>query len=68
MNKELEIPLLAQRIAVISSATAAGYGDFCNQLEQNSYGFVFYPHLFPAIAHAEIENPEDYMASGMPIM
>lgn len=31
LNKELEIPLLAQRIAVISSATAAGYGDFCNQ-------------------------------------
>lgn len=28
LNKELEIPLLAQRIAVISSATAAGYGDF----------------------------------------
>lgn len=41
LNKELEIPLLAQRIAVISSATAAYYGDFCNQLEQNSYGFVF---------------------------
>ena len=41
LNKELEIPLLAQRIAVISSATAAGYGDFCNQLEQNPYGFVF---------------------------
>lgn len=53
LNKELEIPLLAQRIAVISSATAAGYGDFCNQLEQNSYGFVFYPHLFPAIMQGE---------------
>ena len=53
LNKELEIPLLAQRIAVISSATAAGYGDFCNQLEQNPYGFVFYPHLFPAIMQGE---------------
>ena len=52
-NKELEIPLLAQRIAVISSATAAGYGDFCNQLEQNPYGFVFYPRLFPAIMQGE---------------
>lgn len=49
LNKELEMPVLTQRIAVISSATAAGYGDFCNQLENNPYGFVFYPKLFPAI-------------------
>ncbi|WP_300700210.1 exodeoxyribonuclease VII large subunit [uncultured Phocaeicola sp.] len=53
LNKELEIPLLAQRIAVISSATAAGYGDFCNQLEHNPYGFVFYSRLFPAIMQGE---------------
>ena len=53
LNKELEIPLLAQRIAVISSATAAGYGDFCNQLEHNPYGFVFYPRLFPAVMQGE---------------
>ena len=48
LNKELEFPLLPQRIAVISSSTAAGYGDFCDQLLGNRYGFVFYPHLFPA--------------------
>ena len=48
LNKELEMPLLPQRIAVISSATAAGYGDFCDQLLKNRYGFVFYPRLFPA--------------------
>lgn len=53
LNKELEIPLLAQRIAVISSATAAGYGDFCNQLAHNPYGFVFYPRLFPAVMQGE---------------
>lgn len=53
LNKELEMPVLAQRIAVISSATAAGYGDFCNQLEQNPYGFVFYPRLFPAVMQGE---------------
>lgn len=47
LNKELDLPLLPQRIAVISSATAAGYGDFCDQLLGNRYGFVFYPHLFP---------------------
>lgn len=48
LNRELEIPLLPQRIAVISSATAAGYGDFCNQLSGNVYGFRFYVKLFQA--------------------
>lgn len=53
LNKELELPLLTRRIAVISSATAAGYGDFCNQLEHNPYGFIFYPRLFPAIMQGD---------------
>lgn len=53
LNKELELPVLAQRIAVISSATAAGYGDFCNQLENNAFGFAFYPRLFPAVMQGE---------------
>lgn len=48
LNKQLPFPLLPQRIAVISSATAAGYDDFCDQLLGNRYGYVFYPHLFPA--------------------
>ena len=48
LNKELDFPQLPQRIAVISSATAAGYGDFCDQLRNNRYGFAFYPRLFPA--------------------
>lgn len=49
MNKELEMPLLPQRIAVISSATAAGYGDFSHQLRHNSRGYYFYTELFPAV-------------------
>lgn len=49
LNKELEMPLLPQRIAVVSSATAAGYGDFCHQLEHNPGGFFFYTELFPAL-------------------
>lgn len=53
MNKELDMPLAPQRIAVISSATAAGYGDFCNQLMNNPYGLVFYPKLFPAMVQGE---------------
>ncbi len=53
LNKELELPMLTQRIAVISSATAAGYGDFCNQLEHNPYGFAFHTRLFPAVMQGE---------------
>ena len=53
MNKELNMSGVPQRIAVISSATAAGYGDFCNQLMNNPYGFVFYPKLFPAIMQGD---------------
>lgn len=53
LQKELPIPLFAQRIAVISSETAAGYGDFCNQLHSNEYGFAFYPTLFPAVMQGE---------------
>ena len=53
LNKELEMPMLPQRIAVISSATAAGYGDFCNQLMNNSRGYGFYTELFPAIMQGE---------------
>ena len=53
LNKELEMPVLPQRIAVISSATAAGYGDFCNQLSNNPRGYGFYTELFPAIMQGE---------------
>lgn len=49
MNKELPIPRLLQRIAVISSATAAGYGDFCDQLHNNKSKLAFQTKLFPAI-------------------
>ncbi len=48
MNKELELPLVPQKIAIISSATAAGYQDFMNQLEANEYGFKYYTKLFEA--------------------
>ena len=48
LNKELCIPRIPQRVAVISSPTAAGYGDFCDQLRNNRYGFVFYHCLFPS--------------------
>lgn len=53
MNRQLELPMFAQRIAVISSQTAAGYGDFCNQLNDNPYGFRFQTTLFPAVMQGE---------------
>lgn len=53
MNKELPMPLLPHRVAVISSETAAGYGDFCNQLRSNPFGFVFYTRLFPAVMQGD---------------
>ncbi|MCL1934447.1 MAG: exodeoxyribonuclease VII large subunit [Candidatus Azobacteroides sp.] len=53
LNKELEMPYFPQRIAVISSATAAGYEDFCRHLTDNRQGFVFYSRLFPAVMQGE---------------
>ena len=53
LNRELEIPVLPNRIAVISSATAAGWGDFRNQLSGNIYGFCFYVRLFPALMQGD---------------
>ena len=53
LNKELEMPMLPQRVAVISSATAAGYGDFCNQLANNPRGYGFRTELFSAIMQGE---------------
>ena len=53
LQKELELPLFCQHIAIISSESAAGYGDFCNQLDNNPYGFQFQTHLFPAIMQGE---------------
>ena len=46
LNKELPLPRPLVRIAVISAAGAAGYGDFVHQLEQS--GFLFHTRLFPA--------------------
>ena len=53
LQKELEIPMFAQRVAVVSSLNAAGFGDFTRQLTDNSYGFKFQVELFPAIMQGE---------------
>ena len=61
-NQSLPMPRMLKRIAVISSATAAGYGDFCHQLEENDYGFHFDVQLFPAVMQGE-QVPESIIAA-----
>ena len=53
LQHELRLPMFTQHIAVISSETAAGYGDFCNQLMNNEYGLFFHAKLFPAVMQGE---------------
>jgi exodeoxyribonuclease VII large subunit len=53
LNKELPFPSLPQRIAVITSPTAAGYEDFTDQLLHNKQGIPFYTKLFPAVMQGE---------------
>lgn len=52
-NQQLPLPRLLKRIAIVSSATAAGYGDFCNQLVGNEYGLCFQTRLFPAVMQGQ---------------
>ncbi len=52
-NQELPLPTLTQRIAVISAPTAAGYGDFCHQLQHTEYNLRFDVRLFPAVMQGQ---------------
>lgn len=54
MNKELPMPILIRRIAVVTAQTAAGYGDFINELTKNQWGFAFQVTLFPALVQGEM--------------
>lgn len=53
MNRNLKLPLLPKNVAVISSPTAAGLGDFLDQLQNNSYGYRFHVKLFPSVMQGE---------------
>ena len=52
-NKTLSMPTMLKRIAVVSSPTAAGYGDFSRQLLENEWGLSFRVKLFPAIMQGQ---------------
>ncbi|MBQ8098682.1 MAG: exodeoxyribonuclease VII large subunit [Bacteroidaceae bacterium] len=57
MQHELQLPMVVQRIAVISSPTAAGWGDFQHQLQHNAAGYRFQVELFPAMMQGnEVEQ------------
>jgi len=62
MNKEIPLTIVPQKIAVISSMTAAGYEDFIDQLKGNPYGYQFYTRLFPAVMQGE-NTEESIIAS-----
>lgn len=49
LNKELQLPIVPQRVAVISSASAAGYQDFVNHIAKNQFGYSFTIDLFAAV-------------------
>lgn len=53
LQRALEVPSLPRRVAVISSADAAGYGDFCDQLKNNRFGFAFVTQLYPAVVQGD---------------
>ena len=60
MQQSLRIPTLPRRIAVISSADAAGYGDFQHQLMHNRGAYRFHTQLFPALMQGE-QSPRSIM-------
>lgn len=53
LNKSLRLSPFARRVAVVSSATAAGYGDFIGQLQNNTAGVRFDVQLFPAMMQGQ---------------
>lgn len=53
LQRELTLPMFAQRIAVVSSDGAAGYGDFCRQLADNSAHYIYNVELFAATMQGE---------------
>ena len=49
LQKELSLPILPLRFAVISAEDAAGFRDFVKHLQENPYGFHFSYDLYPAL-------------------
>jgi exodeoxyribonuclease VII large subunit len=67
LQKELELPLLPYRLAVISAEDAAGYRDFMRHLDENPYGFKVEPVLFPALMQG-VDCPQSIISAMDKIM
>lgn len=61
-NKELQLPLVISRIAVVSSASAAGFQDFIHQLTANVHGYHFSWELFQSAMQGEKVESQFTMA------
>lgn len=57
MNRSLRLPLLPLRLAVITSDTAAGWGDFCRQIEQSGISHLLHIKLFPCVMQGAQTTP-----------
>ena len=53
MQQELALPRLPYHLAVITSKTAAGYGDFRRHLLENEAGYAFRLDLYEALMQGE---------------
>lgn len=62
LNKERPLPVAVRRVALISSEGAAGYGDFCRELQSNAYGYALDVRLFPALMQG-VECPASVVAA-----
>lgn len=58
LNRKNVLPLVIQRVAIISSPTAAGYEDFIDQIEENDYGYSYTQRLFPAAMQGSMTELE----------
>ena len=62
LNSLLPLPMAPKNIAVISSNTAAGYGDFVHQLFDNNYGFDYNVTLFRSVMQGD-KTEDDLMGA-----
>ena len=52
-NKTLQLPLIPQRIAIISVETSKGYADFLNVIDNNQWNYKFFHMLFPSLLQGD---------------
>ena len=64
LQQTLVVNSLPRRVAVVSSADAAGYEDFCSQLKYNRFGFTFYTQLYPAVMQGDTASRSIISALG----